>query len=431
MTQLQFLAALLVISVARQTQAQQLGCTNSDYIYLGSKCYKTVLEPGKTYCEAKNVCKSDGGRLAAMATPVEAIAVLSSIALASSEGTVQQQHGLWIGLNDKKEENVYEWEDGRKVSDTIDLFGEQEEPNNPTGYEDCGRIQQNMWWTMWTCRDTSAEGYVCEMVTDCPSSGNWARLRNKCFHLAKTSNEVDFFHAQGLCQQQHPQANLAKIESMSELNRIVSVMMDAGLGSNDALWFGATDFVSEGSFIYPDGSAALPLSGSHVFSAANEDKDFSLVKQNEWLTEAWDYGDASGYVCSIDLSCQLSWQAVDNSTKSCYMFNEQYMDWYEAKAKCEDIGMHLVAIETSDEHQLLAQYIKDNGIPYPWTAGNVLSGSWQWDGLDLPMNLPSVWAPNQPYPNGFKCAYLNANSGGLQTYNCNDADESICEFRLY
>jgi hypothetical protein len=42
--------------------------------------------------------------------------------------------------------------------------------------------------------------------------------------LAKTSNQVDFFHAQGLCQQQHPQSNLAKIESMSELNRIVSLM---------------------------------------------------------------------------------------------------------------------------------------------------------------------------------------------------------------
>ncbi|ELT97843.1 hypothetical protein CAPTEDRAFT_226815 [Capitella teleta] len=421
MAQLQLLAALLVISVARQTQAQLIRCENSNYTFHGSKCYKTVLEAGKTYGEAKSGCESDGGRLAVMATPVEAIAILSSIALmgrfgkqnaggvicacatafgdwnserkhpakeersrkmiqwrrllnfletdrgaeepalaksqrrhsgvsgpvtiasvACAETTNQmrnmarthgppahyyvnathlravrhgssedamQQNGLWIGLNDRKKENVYEWEDSRQIADSIDLFGQREGPNNPGVCEDCGRIQQNMWWTRWSCRDTSAEGYVCEMdygseitaLTDCPSSGKWNKLRNKCFYLAKTSNQVDFFHAQGLCQQQHPQSNLAKIESMSELNRIVSLKKDAGLDSNDALWFGATDFVSEGSFVYPDGSAASPIDGSHVFSAPNEDKDFCLLKQDDWLTEAWNYGDASGYVCSIDI----------------------------------------------------------------------------------------------------------------------------------
>jgi hypothetical protein len=58
-------------------------CENSNYTFHGSKCYKTVLEAGKTYGEAKSGCESDGGRLAVMATPVEAIAILSSIALVS------------------------------------------------------------------------------------------------------------------------------------------------------------------------------------------------------------------------------------------------------------------------------------------------------------------------------------------------------------
>ncbi|ELU01002.1 hypothetical protein CAPTEDRAFT_195552 [Capitella teleta] len=348
---------------------------------------------------------------------------------ASSENAVLQR-GLWIGLNDKKEENVYEWEDGRKIADTIDLFGEQEGPNSPGVCEDCGRIQQNMWWTMWSCRDTSAEGYVCEMVTDCPTSGNWTELRNKCFHLAKTSKQVDFFHAQGLCQQQHPQANLAKIESMSELNHIVSVMMDAGLGSNDALWFGATDFVSEGSFIYPDGSAVHSFNGLHAFSAANEDKDFSLVKQNEWLTEAWDYGDASGYVCSIDLSCQLSWRAADNSTKSCYIYTGDKSSWYGAKAKCEESGMHLVVFETREEMQfILANEITED-IGYPWTGANALGGSWQWDGMGLPVDS-SFWIPGQPSGGEDEdCGYLNSDDAGLGGFYCTDVDSFICEFQL-
>ncbi|ELT97007.1 hypothetical protein CAPTEDRAFT_199779 [Capitella teleta] len=301
MVQLQLLVALLVISVTRQTQSQRLGCTNSDYTYLGSKCYKTVFEPGKTYGEAKSVCESDGGRLAVMATPAEAIAVLSSIALASSDDTILQ-HGLWIGLNDRKEENVYEWEDGRQVADTLDLFGEREGPNNPGVCEDCGRIQQNMWWTMWSCRDTWAKGYVCELVNDCPTSGNWTKFGLKCFYLAKTSNEVNYFQAQGLCQKKHPNSNLANIRTVLQQNLIVSMMSDADLGLYDTLWFGATDFVSEGSFIYPDGSAAYPLDSSHVFNSSNKNRDFSLLKPGEWLTEAWNYGDASGYVCSIDLA---------------------------------------------------------------------------------------------------------------------------------
>ncbi|ELU09168.1 hypothetical protein CAPTEDRAFT_189871 [Capitella teleta] len=429
MVQIQLLVALLVISVTRQTQSQRLGCSNSDYTYLGSKCYKTVFEPGNTYGEAKSVCESDGGRLAVMATPAEAIAVLSSIALASSDDVILQ-HGLWIGLNDRKEENVYEWEDGRQVAGTIDLFGEGEGPNNPVVCEDCGRIQQNMWWTMWSCKDTSGEGYVCEMVTDCPSTGLWIRFRSKCFHLAKTSDEVNYFHAQGLCQQQHVNSNLAKIESVSELNHVVRIMSDAGLGSNDTLWFGATDFVSENSFVYPDGSAARPLEGSYVFSAANKDRDFLLLKQNEWLTEAWNYGDASGYVCSIDLDCQFSWQTTDGLRKSCYTFSAVEMPWHSAKEECSNGGMHLLALETTKEQQFIKQQFEDEGLNV-WTGANSLSGSWQWEGINPPLNLSSfIWGSNAPYGFG-PCGYLfNAFDGLLYDWGCNNPLSYICEFQL-
>ncbi|ELT89671.1 hypothetical protein CAPTEDRAFT_217265 [Capitella teleta] len=119
MVQLQLLAALLVISVARQTESQLLSHWKRHQLKLVGK----LTTKARRMVKPKVSVNLMAGRLAVMVTPAEAIAVLSSIALASSDDVILK-HELWIGLNDRKEENVYEWEDGRQVADTIDIFGE-------------------------------------------------------------------------------------------------------------------------------------------------------------------------------------------------------------------------------------------------------------------------------------------------------------------
>ncbi|ELU15749.1 hypothetical protein CAPTEDRAFT_201170 [Capitella teleta] len=318
--QLRLLVAFLVVFVAKQTESVRT-CSNSKYLQLGLKCYRTFLEPGKNYDKAKSLCEADGGRLAMMSTPVEALSVLSSIDLESTWSTLRPYHRLWIGLHDRTTENKYEWADG-------------EGTNNPVGWDDCGQVSQYMRWIMRPCRDVTTKGFVCEMVTECPSGGSWSQTGSKCFYMERTTTKVKYFKAQGLCRVKHPQSNLAKIESWSEMHSIINMMVEGGFKWTDKLWFGATDFLSEGSFIYPDGSVARPLSGSHVFKAKNEHHDFALLKINSWLTQQWNFGYPNGFVCSIDLvigkplSCASGWVLIGE-----YCFKAEFTAGYVSRQK--------------------------------------------------------------------------------------------------
>ncbi|ELU10560.1 hypothetical protein CAPTEDRAFT_194028 [Capitella teleta] len=129
MSPLPLTLALLVLLAAKETQSLAdvdstgLRCSNANYLQLGSKCYKTFLVPKKTYVEAKRMCQTGGGRLALMSTSEEAIAVLTSMHMASNWQTLRRTEKVWIGMHARANENAYEWEDGQLVAGTIDLFG--------------------------------------------------------------------------------------------------------------------------------------------------------------------------------------------------------------------------------------------------------------------------------------------------------------------
>jgi hypothetical protein len=55
--------------------------------------------------------------------------------------------------------------------------------------------------------------------------------------------------------------------------------------------------------------------------------------------------------------CDLKWE-LPSGPKSCYKFqNHEKMDWSKAEKACKNAGMHLIALETEAELELIALHL--------------------------------------------------------------------------
>ncbi|KAK3597120.1 hypothetical protein CHS0354_021229 [Potamilus streckersoni] len=117
-------------------------------------CYKFYNEC-KTWAEARQVCRRDGGDLISLKT----------INFAFFKELSKQQTGVcslptvWVGLSDISVEGQWYWLNGEKVSTT---FWAPNEPNN-LGEEDCGCLEH---WTSYNLNDrkcTDSFRFICQI----------------------------------------------------------------------------------------------------------------------------------------------------------------------------------------------------------------------------------------------------------------------------
>ncbi|ELT89672.1 hypothetical protein CAPTEDRAFT_217266 [Capitella teleta] len=155
-----------------------------------------------------------------------------------------------------------------------------------------------------------------------------------------------------------------------------------------------------------------------ILGANNHDEDDADQSRDEYKPEEQAVNDPSQHYSSND---------ADDTITDEYAVE---MPWHRAKEECSNGGMHLLALETTEEQQFIKQQIQDEGLNV-WTGANSLSGSWQWEGINPPLNLSSfIWGSNAPYGFG-PCGYLfNAFDGLLYDWGCNNPLSYICEFQL-
>jgi hypothetical protein len=58
----------------------------------------------------------------------------------------------------------------------------------------------------------------------CPAGWSVLEGSQRCYKTFKASSAIKYFEAQGRCRLEHPQADLAKIESEIEMNGISALM---------------------------------------------------------------------------------------------------------------------------------------------------------------------------------------------------------------
>ncbi|ELT99429.1 hypothetical protein CAPTEDRAFT_202941 [Capitella teleta] len=127
--------------------------------------------------------------------------------------------------------------------------------------------------------------------------------------------------------------------------------------------------------------------------------------------------------------CQFSWWSPEGRINSCYMYSTPNLtaDWGGARNICAENSMNLLAFETEEEYQFIAETTKDEDYRLLWTGANKLSGSWEWEGLDLPVSS-SFWKPGRPDGSG-DCGYVYHDSR-IFDYGCENIGVFICEFQF-
>ena len=106
---------------------------------------------GLNWDNARSYCLSYGGDLASVSNKSE----MDFIANKTSKAGIGD---FWIGLNDRRKENVFVWSDGTPYNKSIYNNWYPDEPNN-LGGEDCVELFKTQW------NDESCMGeksYICE-----------------------------------------------------------------------------------------------------------------------------------------------------------------------------------------------------------------------------------------------------------------------------
>ncbi|ELU08383.1 hypothetical protein CAPTEDRAFT_213290 [Capitella teleta] len=135
-------------------------------------------------------------------------------------------------------------------------------------------------------------------------------------------------------------------------------------------------------------------------------------------------------------TCDLTWKSVNGVAKSCYKVHRVTTTWPLANDACESEGMHLIAMETEDELELIARYMANIVSPLEipwWTAGKGEGNdknTWAW----APGNTPIShgWNPGKPdtgnhttYGRVDKCVALV--DRGFSEYSCYSHRQFLCE----
>ena len=293
--------------------------------------------------------------------------------------------------------------------------------NGDAGWGTVNGIQLGEWGD-YGC--LSPEHFVCEGVPGgCaaapappvppppPSIG----FGDTCYYFSPPTEFGTWFEAKATCENMG--AYLTTIDSLPELTWVVNHLNNNG---HDRIWIGLNDEVTEGSFVWADGSAntwaeapwygAEPNGGTGgapgeadcVRMAGNGDAGWGTVNGIQ-LGEWGDYGCLSPehFVCEgVPGDCEAASAPpvpppIEGPGGTCYYFSglEEFGTWFEARTSCENMGGYLTTVDSADELEWVVGHLNFNGHDRIWIGLNddETEGSFVWaDGSALQLGRGSV-----------------------------------------
>jgi len=118
------------------------------------------------------------------------------------------------------------------------------------------------------------------------------------------------------------------------------------------------------------------------------------------------------------------------STGSCFKVSTDKKTWTESKTFCENMGSHLVTVDSAEEDNILFQLLKDKGLTnhHVWYGGNDIDneGTWKWVGSNTVMRYTN-WNAGQPNNGGSGENCLGPIPSTWWDRSCTDPNPFICE----
>ncbi|KAM6989317.1 LOW QUALITY PROTEIN: macrophage mannose receptor 1-like [Tautogolabrus adspersus] len=390
------------------TEAAETGFCSSPWIPYNGHCFY-LNHTKKMWPDAQRDCRNRGGDLASIHSVEDQSFVISQLGFASTDE-------LWIGLNDRKTEKLFDWVDHSTVSFTSWEFGK---PVVFTDIQDCVLIRGELGnWADRVCEEK--HGFICMKLSSTKATGDevvmdegcrtgWRRHGSYCYFIGTQSKTFD--EAADHCKSYN--SYLADISNGVDNAFLVSLL---GWRPERHFWLGLSNQKDIDEFVWTNTdsveftywNAHMPGSGqgcvamtTGIFAGLWD--LLPCTKSEKYVCKHLAEGAVVTPVPPIPTTppkCPPEWTQL-KTRNYCYKLFSQYSDertWYEARDYCKAIGGDLLSIHSEDELKSITGHGRvwiglsapDPGAGYVWSDGSPLQfQSWEDGEPDNKNNLES------------------------------------------
>ncbi|XP_071348972.1 macrophage mannose receptor 1-like [Trachinotus anak] len=427
-------------AVAPPTEAVETGFCSSPWIPYNGHCFY-LNRTQKTWSDAQKVCRKEGGDLVSIRNVEDQSFVISQLGFASTDE-------LWIGLNDRKTEGLFDWIDHATVSFTSWEFGK---PAVFTDQEDCVLIRgENGNWADRVCGEK--HGFICMKTSASEPTGDeveqntgcktgWKRHGSYCYFVGTETKTFD--EAKDDCKSSD--SYLADVSTGVDNAFLVSLV---GLRPEKYFWLGLSNQKDIDRFLWTNTDS---VRFTHWNTGMPGHNQGCVAMTSGFFAGLWDVLPCTNkekYICKhlaegavltpapptvTPLKCADGWTQLV-SGRSCYMVfpgpSSSKMTWYEARDYCRAIGGDLLSIHSTAELQKLQQRYgtywiglsaPDPITGYVWSDGSPVNFQHWEDGEPNNKNNVESCAEFRPY--------RWDTIGTWNDVQCEKYNEWICQIR--
>ncbi|XP_037131941.1 macrophage mannose receptor 1b isoform X2 [Syngnathus acus] len=414
------------------------GFCSSPWIPYNGHCFHLLRTP-KTWSDAQKDCRKAEGELVSMRNIEDHSFIVSQLGYASTDE-------LWIGLNDRRTEGLFEWSDQTSVFFTSWEYGE---PTLLTDSEDCVLIRgENGNWADRSCEEK--QGFICmkqsstnhqpdEVHMDIGCKAGWKRHGSYCYFVGTETKTFD--EAKSDCKATN--SYLADVSNGVDNAFLISLV---GARSEKYFWLGLSNQKNKDEFVWTNDNAVRFTHWNNEMPGGGQG---CVAMTTGILAGLWDLlpcDNKEKYICKHlaegailtpppptrnPPQCAEGWiRAGTRNICSKFFTGPRSFEktWYEARDFCRAIGGDLLSIHSAAElfvgrhgKAWIGLHIADPTAGYVWSDGS-------------PVNFLH-WQEGEPnnFQNSESCAefriYRADDTGSWNDVHCESYNDWLCEIR--
>uniref|UniRef100_A0A4W6EZB1 Mannose receptor, C type 1b n=1 Tax=Lates calcarifer TaxID=8187 RepID=A0A4W6EZB1_LATCA len=414
------------------------GFCSSPWIPYNGHCFHLQRTP-QTWINAQKECRKEHGDLVSIRNVEDQSFVISQLGYASIDE-------LWIGLNDRRTERLFDWSDHSTVSFTSWGFGK---PSVSTDGEDCVLIRgENGNWADRSCDES--HGFICmkqseidrpieEVNLDIGCKAGWKRHGSYCYFVGTETKT--FEEAKEDCKSSD--SYLADVSTGVDNAFLVTLV---GLRPEKYFWIGLSNQRDIDQFVWTNTDT---VRFTHWNTGMPGYQQGCVAMSTGILAGLWDLLPCTNqekYICKhlaegavvtvppptqSPPKCAEGWNRVGTRNFCSKFFtgpraNEK--TWFEARDYCRAIGGDLLSIHSSAEllvgrhgRAWIGLHVPDPNTGYVWSDGS-------------PVNFQH-WQEGEPnnFNNAESCAefriYNWDEEGSWNDVHCESYNDWLCQIR--
>ncbi|TNN55461.1 Macrophage mannose receptor 1 [Liparis tanakae] len=379
-------------------QAGVAGFCSSPWIFYNGHCFH-LNRTQKTWPDAQRACRNDGGDLVSISNVEDQSFVISQLGYISTDE-------LWIGLNDRKTERLFEWSDHSTVMFTSWDFGK---PAVSTDIKDCVLIRgENGNWDDRVCEEK--RGSICMKTSASKASGDevrqdvgcktgWIRYGSYCYFIGTQTKTFD--EAKNDCRTLD--SNLADVSNRVDNAFLVSLV---GLRPEKYFWLGLSNRKNINEFAWINTNL---VKYTHWNTHMPGHLQGCVAMTTGFLAGLWDLLPCTNkekYICkhlaegavvtpappSLNATiCEKGWTRIGLRNFCNKVFTGiKKRTWFEARDYCKVIGGDLLSVHSADELKSIPDRYRVTPNPPPDPVApeyNKTSDGWlEWNGAQYYFN---------------------------------------------